>query len=232
MNCLPVKYLVTGVSAVLLCLFEKRLSTCLAILVISVLVLSFAEAKMHTNTYTNNVNNIFIKIFCFEKNFYICANDCASFTIQFALILNTHYMDTKKKIVVIGSSNTDMVIKSDRLPKPGETILGGNFLMNHGGKGANQACACALAGGDVTMLGAVGNDSYGTVLEKTLKECNVVPKLKYDDSVSSGCASILIEEEKHDNRIIVVPGANFSVTVDLVKDNISLLEEADIVITQ
>lgn len=60
-------------------------------------------------------------------------------------------MDTKKKIVVIGSSNTDMVIKSDRLPKPGETILGGNFLMNHGGKGANQAVAAARLGGDVTF---------------------------------------------------------------------------------
>ena len=61
-------------------------------------------------------------------------------------------MDTKKKIVVIGSSNTDMVIKSDRLPKPGETILGGNFLMNHGGKGANQAVAAARLGGDVTFI--------------------------------------------------------------------------------
>ena len=61
-------------------------------------------------------------------------------------------MDTKKKIVVIGSSNTDMVIKSDRLPKPGETILGGNFLMNHGGKGANQAVAAARLGGDVTFF--------------------------------------------------------------------------------
>lgn len=136
------------------------------------------------------------------------------------------------KILVIGSINMDLTTYVDRLPTQGETKFGRSFKQNPGGKGANQACACALAGGDVTMLGAVGNDSYGTVLEKTLKECNVVPKLKYDDSVSSGCASILIEEEKHDNRIIVVPGANFSVTVDLVKDNISLLEEADIVITQ
>ena len=60
-------------------------------------------------------------------------------------------MDTKKKIVVIGSSNTDMVIKSDRLPKPGETILGGNFLMNHGGKGANQAVAAAVSYTHLTL---------------------------------------------------------------------------------
>ena len=66
-------------------------------------------------------------------------------------------MDTKKKIVVIGSSNTDMVIKSDRLPKPGETTLGGNFLMNHGGKGANQAVAAARLGGDVTFNFSIYN---------------------------------------------------------------------------
>ena len=92
------------------------------------------------------------------------------------------------KILVIGSINMDLTTYVDRLPTQGETKFGSSFKQNPGGKGANQACACALAGGDVTMLGAVGNDSYGTVLEKTLKECNVVPKLKYDDSVSSGCA--------------------------------------------
>lgn len=75
-------------------------------------------------------------------------------------------MDTKKKIVVIGSSNTDMVIKSDRLPKLGETILGGNFLMNHGGKGANQAVAAARLGGNVTFIGKIGNDIFGN---ETLK---------------------------------------------------------------
>lgn len=136
------------------------------------------------------------------------------------------------KILVIGSINMDLTTYVDRLPTQGETKFGRSFKQNPGGKGANQACACALAGGDVTMLGAVGNDSYGKVLEKTLIESNVVPKLKFDDSVSSGCASILIEEEKHDNRIIVIPGANFMVTIDLVKENIKLLEEADIVITQ
>lgn len=80
-------------------------------------------------------------------------------------------MDTKKKIVVIGSSNTDMVIKSDRLPKIGETILGGNFLMNHGGKGANQAVAAARLGGDVTFICKIGNDIFGNeTLEMFHKE--------------------------------------------------------------
>ena len=70
-------------------------------------------------------------------------------------------MDTKKKIVVIGSSNTDMVIKSDRLPKPGETILGGNFYMKPGGKGANQAIAAARLGSEVTFISKIGYDLFG-----------------------------------------------------------------------
>lgn len=63
-----------------------------------------------------------------------------------------------KKVVVIGSSNTDMVVKSARIPVPGETILGGRFMMNPGGKGANQAVAAARMGGDVTFIAKVGND--------------------------------------------------------------------------
>ena len=66
-----------------------------------------------------------------------------------------------KKVVVIGSSNTDMVVKSARIPVPGETILGGRFMMNPGGKGANQAVAAARMGGDVTFIAKVGNDLFG-----------------------------------------------------------------------
>jgi ribokinase len=62
---------------------------------------------------------------------------------------------------VIGSTNTDMVVKSERIPAPGETILGGRFLMNPGGKGANQAVAAARLGGDVTFVAKVGDDLFG-----------------------------------------------------------------------
>jgi ribokinase len=65
------------------------------------------------------------------------------------------------KIVVIGSSNTDMVLKTARFPKPGETILGGDFFIFQGGKGANQAVADARLGGDVSFICKVGNDSFG-----------------------------------------------------------------------
>ncbi len=66
-----------------------------------------------------------------------------------------------KKILVIGSSNTDMVIKTDKLPSPGETVLGGTFFMNPGGKGANQAVAAARLGGKVTFVTKIGNDLFG-----------------------------------------------------------------------
>ena len=66
-----------------------------------------------------------------------------------------------KKITVVGSCNTDMVIKADRLPIPGETVLGGKFFMNPGGKGANQAVAAARMGGNVTLISKTGNDVLG-----------------------------------------------------------------------
>jgi len=67
---------------------------------------------------------------------------------------------SKNKILIIGSSNTDMVIKAEKIPVPGETILGGTFLMNPGGKGANQAVAAARLGGKVTFITKSGNDLF------------------------------------------------------------------------
>ena len=73
------------------------------------------------------------------------------------------------KILVIGSSNTDMVINSDRLPSPGETVIGGKLEIFAGGKGANQAVAAARSGGDVTFFSAVGEDSFGSQALENLK---------------------------------------------------------------
>ena len=70
-------------------------------------------------------------------------------------------MDRKHRIVVVGSSNTDMIIKLDRIPRPGETILGGQFVTAAGGKGANQAVGAARAGGQVTFVARVGQDMFG-----------------------------------------------------------------------
>lgn len=135
------------------------------------------------------------------------------------------------KILVVGSINMDLVTYVNLLPKQGETIFGNAFMQNPGGKGANQACAIGLLGGDVTMLGAIGDDSHGKVLKETLKKCNVKPVLKVSKK-STGCASIIIEEEIHDNRIIVSPGANDDLSVDDIDNNINLIKEADIIVSQ
>ena len=66
-----------------------------------------------------------------------------------------------KNIVVVGSSNTDMIIKTDKIPKPGETVIGGKFFKAAGGKGANQAVAAARAGGNITLIASVGKDVFG-----------------------------------------------------------------------
>ena len=69
----------------------------------------------------------------------------------------------KPFIVVVGSSNTDMIMQLDRIPRPGETILGGDFIIAAGGKGANQAVAAARAGGNVTFIARVGKDIFGAM---------------------------------------------------------------------
>lgn len=73
-----------------------------------------------------------------------------------------------KNIIVIGSCNTDMVIKADRLPVPGETIIGGSFMMNPGGKGANQAVAAARLKGNVHFIAKTGNDLFGQTFHRTI----------------------------------------------------------------
>ena len=88
------------------------------------------------------------------------------------------------KIIVIGSSNTDMVIKSKHLPRPGETILGGSFLMNPGGKGANQAVAAAKLGGDVVFVARVGDDLFGREAVEGFKKAGINTDFVVTDPVN------------------------------------------------
>ncbi|MEP7374318.1 MAG: ribokinase [Chitinophagaceae bacterium] len=112
------------------------------------------------------------------------------------------------KIIVIGSANTDMVVKSKKLPLPGETILGGTFFMNAGGKGANQAVAAARLGGNVTLVTKVGNDIFGKQTIEGLKKENINTDYVFvDEETPSGTALIMVNEEG-ENCIVVAPGAN------------------------
>lgn len=113
-----------------------------------------------------------------------------------------------KSIVVIGSSNTDMVVKAKKLPLPGETIMGGTFFMNTGGKGANQAVAAARLGGNVTFVAKVGNDIFGAQSIAGFKKENILTDFVFiDDNAPSGTALIVVNDEG-ENCIVVAPGAN------------------------
>lgn len=133
-------------------------------------------------------------------------------------------------ISVIGSINMDLVVQMDVFPKQGETVLGDLFTTIPGGKGANQAVAAARLGSQVQMVGAVGSDGFGVELRTNLNEENIDTNYVVNTNVSTGIANILLHES--DNRIVVVPGANFEVTpavVDAAKD---VIGKSDLVIMQ
>ena len=112
------------------------------------------------------------------------------------------------EILVIGSSNTDMVVKTDELPLPGETKLGGTFFMNAGGKGANQAVAAARLGGNVALVTKLGSDIFGRQTLEGLKKENIdTTHVFFDESNPSGTALIIVNA-MGENCIVVAPGAN------------------------
>jgi ribokinase len=113
-----------------------------------------------------------------------------------------------KRIIVIGSSNTDMVIKTEKLPTPGETILGGKFLMNPGGKGANQSVAASRLGGKVTFISKRGNDLFGNqAVGLLMREGVDIKYIVKDPDLPSGVALITVDSTG-ENSIVVAPGSN------------------------
>ncbi|MFE0505313.1 ribokinase [Peribacillus butanolivorans] len=135
------------------------------------------------------------------------------------------------KIAVVGSSSMDLVVTSAKRPIAGETVLGDSFITVPGGKGANQAVAAARLGAEVTMIGCVGDDFYGEIILENLKKNHV--NTKYVEPVTgamSGTAHITLSEG--DNSIIVVKGANDSITPEYVQKAKKIIEESDIVMVQ
>ncbi len=137
----------------------------------------------------------------------------------------------KANIVVVGSSNTDMIIKLDRLPKPGETRLGGEFLTAAGGKGANQAVVAARAGGAVTLVARVGQDMFGERAVAGLVENGVIVDHVMYDKCPSGVALIFVDEDG-ENSIAVGSGANAKLSPADVRRAKPALAAADVVIMQ
>ena len=136
------------------------------------------------------------------------------------------------RIVVVGSSNTDMIAKLPRLPKPGETISGGAFSTAAGGKGANQAVAAARAGAEVGLVARVGEDSFGEqAISGFIDDGIDVQHVTRDPSAPSGVALIFVDE-RGENCIAVAPGANAGLTPNDVEAAEDLIIGADVVVMQ
>ena len=126
----------------------------------------------------------------------------------------------------------DFVVEVDKMPLPGETILGKNFTLVPGGKGANQAYAIGKLGTNVSMLGAIGNDEYGKKLLENLNSVNVdTTAVSKFDNINTGCAFINVDETG-ENSIIVISGANKNITKEMILDNINVIENSDIIVMQ
>jgi len=137
------------------------------------------------------------------------------------------------KVLVVGSSNTDMVVSADKMPLPGETILGNNFSVIQGGKGANQAVAAARAGAQVTFIAKVGDDDFGKQAIAGYKSYGIdISRVLHDKQASTGVAVIVVDESTGENSIVVVGGANSQLTSEDINESEELFQEADVLLVQ
>lgn len=138
---------------------------------------------------------------------------------------------SKGNILVIGSSNTDMTIRASRLPAPGETILGGEFKMGRGGKGANQAVAAKRLGGNVTFVCKVGNDVFGNESVQAYAAEGMDISCILRSEKPSGTALIMVDDSG-ENCISVAPGANGDISVEDIRSIADLIRSASYLILQ
>lgn len=137
-----------------------------------------------------------------------------------------------KKIVVVGSCNTDMVIKADRLPIPGETILGGTFFMNPGGKGANQAVAASRMGGKVTLISKTGNDVFGKQSVMLYAAENIKTDYIFSDPKHPSGVALITVDSNGENCIVVASGANASLCPSDIDTATKEIESSDLILMQ
>ncbi len=136
------------------------------------------------------------------------------------------------KIVVVGSTNMDMVIKTDHIPVPGETVLSGSFFMNPGGKGANQAVAVARLGAEVTFISKLGNDVFGKQFAQLFSDEGIDTSFMLsDEDLPSGVALITVDQ-MGENSIVVASGANANLHSNDIEDALGEIATASILLTQ
>ena len=138
----------------------------------------------------------------------------------------------KPKVVVIGSSNTDMVVQSASLPMPGETVLGSDLVIAHGGKGANQAVAAARMGADVSFIARIGKDSFGDAALKQYENDGIHTRfVKRDRERPTGVALIMVDN-KGENCISVALGANNALSESDINEAEKVIQEAECLLLQ
>jgi ribokinase len=136
------------------------------------------------------------------------------------------------KVVVVGSTNTDMILRVPRIPAPGETVLGHDFRITAGGKGANQAVAAARAGGTVVFITALGTDDLGErAIANLVREGIDVDLIRRVPVAPSGVALILVDDTG-ENSIAVAPGANSELRPEDVDPMAQILEAGDVILLQ
>ena len=136
------------------------------------------------------------------------------------------------KVTVIGSANVDLVIRSERMPNRGETLIGDAFDMFTGGKGFNQATAAARLGTDVTLICRIGDDSFADLLRSAIENERIDSQfVKTDADGGTGLAMITVEPDG-ENSIIVVPGANMLLTPSDIDDAANSIAKADVLLLQ
>ncbi len=136
------------------------------------------------------------------------------------------------KVTVVGSANVDLVIRAERMPNRGETLIGETFDIFTGGKGFNQATAAARLGAEVTLIGRIGDDPFADILRTAIESEHIDNRfVKTDTESGTGVATIVVEPDG-DNSIIVVPRANMRLTSKDITDAAESIAEADVLLLQ
>jgi ribokinase len=141
-------------------------------------------------------------------------------------------MSRKARVVVVGSSNTDFVIKARTIPRPGETVLGGTFVSAPGGKGANQAVAAARLGADVTLVARIGNDGFGDAALAGLTREGIQTGFVVRDAQAASGVALITVDDRGENAIAVAPGSNSRLSPEDVERARDAISDADVLLLQ
>lgn len=136
------------------------------------------------------------------------------------------------KVVILGVFVADTAYRAARMPKMGETVMGNTFVLGPGGKGSNQAVACARMGAETHMISKLGQDDFAKLALDTWAEAGVTPHVEQRADSYTGAAFIFIEESTGDNAIIIAPGAAALITVADIEAQADLIASADVFVTQ